>query len=151
MSTNTSEEDRNLFDEHATPLPAEVIQELEQTEDTREQLLILLTHFTGEETNILEGAQKVSEFLKAKGISVSVSDILDTVDIRRELRSVDHAPQDTPSNIVRSLEEPANAIRRTSRFGSKTILNDPSKQTGRNDPCPCGSGKKFKKCCGAAK
>lgn len=21
-------------------------------------------------------------------------------------------------------------------------------QTGRNDPCPCGSGKKFKKCCG---
>ncbi|MEN6533624.1 MAG: SEC-C metal-binding domain-containing protein [Bryobacteraceae bacterium] len=20
---------------------------------------------------------------------------------------------------------------------------------GRNDPCPCGSGKKFKKCCGA--
>jgi SEC-C motif-containing protein len=23
-------------------------------------------------------------------------------------------------------------------------------QVGRNDPCPCGSGKKFKKCCGAA-
>lgn len=21
-------------------------------------------------------------------------------------------------------------------------------KTGRNDPCPCGSGKKFKKCCG---
>jgi uncharacterized protein YchJ len=24
-----------------------------------------------------------------------------------------------------------------------------SAKTGRNDPCPCGSGKKFKKCCGA--
>lgn len=24
------------------------------------------------------------------------------------------------------------------------------KQPGRNDPCSCGSGKKFKKCCGAA-
>ncbi|WP_054774967.1 SEC-C metal-binding domain-containing protein [Methylogaea oryzae] len=24
-----------------------------------------------------------------------------------------------------------------------------SPKTGRNDPCPCGSGKKFKKCCGA--
>jgi hypothetical protein len=23
------------------------------------------------------------------------------------------------------------------------------KQAGRNDPCPCGSGKKYKKCCGA--
>jgi len=22
-------------------------------------------------------------------------------------------------------------------------------ETGRNDPCPCGSGKKYKKCCGA--
>ncbi|MCK5179714.1 MAG: SEC-C domain-containing protein [Candidatus Omnitrophica bacterium] len=21
-------------------------------------------------------------------------------------------------------------------------------QTQRNDPCPCGSGKKYKKCCG---
>jgi preprotein translocase subunit SecA len=25
--------------------------------------------------------------------------------------------------------------------------NDP--KVGPNDPCPCGSGKKFKKCCGA--
>jgi hypothetical protein len=24
-----------------------------------------------------------------------------------------------------------------------------SQKTGRNDPCPCGSGKKYKKCCGA--
>jgi hypothetical protein len=23
----------------------------------------------------------------------------------------------------------------------------PKKKIGRNDPCPCGSGKKFKKCC----
>ncbi|MBW1707552.1 MAG: SEC-C domain-containing protein, partial [Deltaproteobacteria bacterium] len=25
------------------------------------------------------------------------------------------------------------------------------KKIGRNDPCPCGSGKKYKKCCGAGK
>lgn len=24
---------------------------------------------------------------------------------------------------------------------------NPNRETGRNDPCPCGSGKKFKKCC----
>ncbi|OQY03760.1 MAG: hypothetical protein B6I22_10905, partial [Desulfobacteraceae bacterium 4572_123] len=23
-----------------------------------------------------------------------------------------------------------------------------NKKIGRNDPCPCGSGKKYKKCCG---
>jgi len=30
---------------------------------------------------------------------------------------------------------------------SKTIVNE--NKVGRNDPCPCGSGKKYKKCCGA--
>lgn len=30
---------------------------------------------------------------------------------------------------------------------SKTIVNEEPK-VGRNDPCPCGSGKKYKNCCG---
>ncbi len=34
------------------------------------------------------------------------------------------------------------------------LLNPPvpvrvEKKPGRNEPCPCGSGKKYKKCCGA--
>ena len=30
-----------------------------------------------------------------------------------------------------------------------TIRNtDPAKSIGRNDPCPCGSGRKYKNCCG---
>jgi SEC-C motif domain protein len=29
----------------------------------------------------------------------------------------------------------------------KPIVRD-SQKVGRNDPCPCGSGKKFKRCCG---
>ncbi|HOW60099.1 MAG TPA: SEC-C metal-binding domain-containing protein, partial [Candidatus Omnitrophota bacterium] len=28
----------------------------------------------------------------------------------------------------------------------KPIINND--KVGRNDPCPCGSGKKYKKCCG---
>lgn len=31
--------------------------------------------------------------------------------------------------------------------GPRTVRNGP--KIGRNDPCPCGSGKKYKKCCGA--
>ena len=38
-------------------------------------------------------------------------------------------------------EEIAKAYRR-----SKTVVKEP--KIGRNDPCPCGSGKKYKKCCG---
>ena len=38
------------------------------------------------------------------------------------------------------------------RAQEQAAKNDPKgarKQIGRNDPCPCGSGKKYKKCCGA--
>lgn len=31
----------------------------------------------------------------------------------------------------------------------ESITAKSTKEAGRNDPCPCGSGKKFKKCCGA--
>lgn len=30
---------------------------------------------------------------------------------------------------------------------NKTVVNEEPK-IGRNDPCPCGSGKKYKNCCG---
>ncbi|MDO8932374.1 MAG: YchJ family protein [Rhodocyclaceae bacterium] len=36
--------------------------------------------------------------------------------------------------------------------GGQTSANHPPRQVvkiGRNDPCPCGSGQKYKKCCGA--
>ena len=36
------------------------------------------------------------------------------------------------------------------QLSEKNVLQKPKKmKAGRNDPCPCGSGKKYKKCCGA--
>ncbi len=40
----------------------------------------------------------------------------------------------------------------TSSGGDNTVKSEPvrkGKKVGPNDPCPCGSGKKYKKCCGA--
>ncbi|OHA27781.1 MAG: preprotein translocase subunit SecA [Candidatus Taylorbacteria bacterium RIFCSPHIGHO2_02_FULL_47_18] len=42
----------------------------------------------------------------------------------------------------------AEAVAAPSALSSVNIINNTPK-TGRNDPCPCGSGKKFKKCHGA--
>jgi len=42
----------------------------------------------------------------------------------------------------------AKEIRKMAEDGSKTIRRGQNK-VGRNDPCPCGSGKKFKQCHGA--
>ena len=43
---------------------------------------------------------------------------------------------------------PNEAIEKTA--GTKLFYNEDGtiKKVGRNDPCPCGSGKKYKKCCG---
>ena len=40
----------------------------------------------------------------------------------------------------------------TEKINQRTLkenFKNLNKKTSRNDPCPCGSGKKFKKCCGA--
>jgi preprotein translocase subunit SecA len=37
-----------------------------------------------------------------------------------------------------------------SRSGETVTVRRQEKKVGRNEPCPCGSGKKFKKCCGAS-
>ncbi|HVI56501.1 MAG TPA: UPF0149 family protein [Luteibacter sp.] len=42
----------------------------------------------------------------------------------------------------------ARLYRRRHPAHGKTVRNEGDK-VGRNDPCPCGSGKKFKKCCGS--
>jgi uncharacterized protein YecA (UPF0149 family) len=35
------------------------------------------------------------------------------------------------------------------KWGEMKIAPSSATKVGRNDACPCGSGKKFKKCCGS--
>jgi len=42
----------------------------------------------------------------------------------------------------------AQAASRDTREQQKTAPIRAEKTVGRNEPCPCGSGKKFKNCCG---
>lgn len=49
-------------------------------------------------------------------------------------------------------EQVANPTVESHGEGDGTVRKEPIRkknQVGRNDPCPCGSGKKYKKCCGA--
>jgi preprotein translocase subunit SecA len=50
----------------------------------------------------------------------------------------------------RSRRDPAMAPTRRLHSSAAPALAPAMKaKVGRNDPCPCGSGKKYKKCCGA--
>jgi len=59
--------------------------------------------------------------------------------------------QDFTRNIERKKQKELESI----QFVGATVANptkqalNKNKNVGRNDPCPCGSGKKYKKCCGA--
>ena len=55
--------------------------------------------------------------------------------------------------LLLPFQPPVNAAKVTpSVIGIHAFFHAPQPKVpkaGRNDPCPCGSGKKFKKCCGA--
>jgi len=70
-------------------------------------------------------------------------------------------PADTTGTVdftARFKEDGATRIHReNSRFRREdglwvyvdgSVVTTPTGKTGRNDPCPCGSGKKYKRCCG---
>jgi preprotein translocase subunit SecA len=44
---------------------------------------------------------------------------------------------------------PAPPVQASSSLAPQTPRRRTLPKVGRNDPCPCGSGKKYKKCCGA--
>ena len=44
---------------------------------------------------------------------------------------------------------PRRVVPSSERFLPPEPPEPPTRRVGRNEPCPCGSGKKFKKCCGA--
>ena len=53
------------------------------------------------------------------------------------------------SSPAASARRPQPARRGGDDAAIRTIRRE-SPKVGRNDPCPCGSGKKYKKCCGGA-
>jgi len=53
-----------------------------------------------------------------------------------------------PSGDGRRRRDREAAFGRSLRPASAPAVTAPRAKIGRNEPCPCGSGKKYKKCCG---
>jgi preprotein translocase subunit SecA len=69
----------------------------------------------------------------------------------RQMNAAQSSVLDFTRNIHRKKEKELAALQ-SSWVGSGAGQKQPvlaQKKAGRNDPCPCGSGKKYKKCCGA--
>jgi preprotein translocase subunit SecA len=55
----------------------------------------------------------------------------------------------TPPGDGRRRREREAAPGRSLKPAAASAITAPRAKVGRNEPCPCGSGKKYKKCCGA--
>lgn len=77
-----------------------------------------------------------------------------SLDAAREAKLIDEAPDLIPSLVLEMnrftkalpFEAPKSAFPFPANLPGEPFRRQ---EAGRNDPCPCGSGKKYKKCCGA--
>ena len=84
----------------------------------------------------VENIEKIREIFKTKDVDNFVMGDLEEIEIRLGLRSdrtTALAKSDLFEGIFNSIDE--------------DYEDTVSIKVGRNDPCPCGSGKKYKKCC----
>ncbi len=73
--------------------------------------------------------------------------LLDTIrhDVAHTIFHVGLVKQNTPPRIT----TPVSQVAAAARTGSNNPKpHKDGQKVGRNDPCPCGSGKKYKHCCG---
>ena len=74
----------------------------------------------------------------------------DVVKILMNLRKQEEVKREEAAKITGAALQAINSLDNGEQIKSevnRTIVNDGPK-VGRNDPCPCGSGKKYKNCCG---
>ena len=79
-------------------------------------------------------------FVHPVGVATIIADMrLDTASIVTGL--LHDTVEDTPMTVEQVAREFGEEV------GAAPFVNE-NRDIGRNDPCPCGSGKKYKHCCG---
>ena len=81
-----------------------------------------------------------------------VADIkYDVVKLLMNLRKQEDVKREEAAKITGAALQAINGLdsdqQRVKSEVNRTVVNQGPK-VGRNDPCPCGSGKKYKNCCG---
>ena len=84
---------------------------------------------------VMKHLQSVLEFPSVEFVKSLASEVTELYNNTRQWAFKGHTPNEAsmPLLFTNSVKEEASM---------------PHKKIGRNDPCPCGSGKKYKKCCG---
>jgi len=108
--------------------------------------------YHGEDTVGGHNANLIEEGSSAIDSSKDIEDTVDSetkdiVEVKKEVAKVpQQQPVQTQSPVITSVRTVGDKMNQVVE-GSRTGVQS-SEKVGRNDPCLCGSGKKYKKCCG---
>ena len=86
----------------------------------------------------VESLSTIREAFERECVDFTVNGDVEDIEIEFGVRKKRSTPMDYPTlqDLFPYLKEMA-----------KLMQEEKAQKTGRNDPCPCGSGKKYKKCC----
>jgi preprotein translocase subunit SecA len=70
-----------------------------------------------------------------------------TIQIAKEQQEAKEIKMERKQTFVMSRGETAGSGGGKTEDGKGVTVRRDGKKVGRNDPCPCGSGKKYKRCC----
>ena len=107
------------------------------------------------ELKAIESIESIRDAFDRQCINISIPGDIEDVEIDLGLRKTRSTPapnynlvDKTRAEVYQQLEPLLNSEKKSSAAyldGKPQIASGP--KIGRNDPCPCGSGKKYKKCC----
>ena len=100
----------------------------------------------------LEGADMFDEMIATikEGTTKMILSVVPTSKIEQKDVSKNTTERKAPVVVPTASDSPYGKAAKPDTETKKPVVLKASEKVGRNDPCPCGSGKKYKKCCGAA-
>lgn len=92
---------------------------------------------------LVEHHELIQKCFQRSAVDIMYNGDLEDVEIRMGLRE-ERETQKEPTEIQKMFQRMMDTIDEDESYLSS---NESKSKIGRNDPCPCGSGKKYKKCC----
>lgn len=99
-----------------------------------------------QQSPIADGTQRM-----LSALLTTLSLAIDEQETHNQMKAAGYAELPQLDDLIGQLDLMVNEVAMAADemlVGDKSQTLNPYKSVGRNDPCPCGSGKKFKRCCG---
>ncbi|PQP35234.1 hypothetical protein C6A37_03635 [Desulfobacteraceae bacterium SEEP-SAG9] len=93
--------------------------------------------------------EKEEKYTEAYDCLTEAKDLFDRLKMEREVEAIDQHLIHLDEKAGKSLDNMRSELFPGLAGTEKKSGKKKEAKVGRNDPCPCGSGKKYKKCCGA--